>query len=587
MKISSRRRQNKNSPGRFFGVLLPGLLLLLLIAPATGFAQQGGISIGQTVEVTAGDGLNLRTKPGKSAAVITKLPYRTQMKVVGGPSERIDNYIWWELEGSAGRGWAAEDFLKVVSEAPAPGITPQGDSAGCVQPYPAIQYCPQKDKTVYAIKINLSDPHVRFETIMANDTKSVNTSNREYVSAMGTKLKEKGAVAVINADYFGAGHGPEGFTVVNGRRLDGTINGDGDNNSVFRSSIAFSKSELDGGSAPIVVGIQRFEMDAFSPSPNQIFNAVGGGPQIVFNGTWDWTRGREQSKYSDYPDCPLITANDDVINGECFVDTGKTGTGWEDPAKIWTVVGKTKDGHLLMLLALYPDVKSSLEKYQVQEAIKLDGGGSSQLWYNDQSIVKGGRPVANGLAVFYKNAYEVTEQPQFPVVVSGESLEIEIVVKNAGADTWTQKDYVFISTKNPWNADLEFKLPKDVKPGDSVTLTWQSDPIEKTWGIYSFDLQMTDQRREFPEKPINIRVIVLPQDLADKKKELEDKIREWRDKKIEDIEREILKWIERELLGLWQWLWNQIYLWFYENCYVPITTLIVAATILRRRKNFS
>ena len=528
------------------------------------------------MEITSGQGLRLRSEPGLNTSVIVTLPYKTQMKVVGGPRTNIDGFTWWELEGTQGRGWAAETFLKVVEGTPL-----VSKETGCEAPYPAIQYCPDEDKITHVILIDLNNPHVRFETIMANGTESVNTSNREFVSGMGDKREADGAVVVINADYFGGGHGPEGFTVVNGERFDGLDKNDDDYGAVYRSSIAFSKSKLDGGNSPIVASIQRFKEDQFTLDTDRMFNAIGGGPQIVFNGTWDWTRGRGHSAYSNYPTCSNKVANNDVINGECFVDTGKEGTGWEDPTKMWTVVGKTTDGHLVMLLTTYPNVKSVLEKNQVQEAVKLDGGGSSQLWYNNAPVIPGGRDIANALMVFYKNDYEIIKQPsQFPVVVSGERLDLQVTLKNVGADTWTQKDYAISIIKNPWNMSLQSGLPHDVKPGETVTLTWQSDPIDKAWGIYNFDLQLVDHGNEFPMKPISIRAIVIPQDLSQKKQELEKEIRDWLDKGVKDIERAITEWIERQLMSFFERL-----LYDLKNCNLSLTALIITALLLHRRSS--
>lgn len=584
MKLSSRKRRKTYNNGRYAGIILLGILFFLLNVPKIGFAQEGGISIGQTVEITSGQGLRLHTEPGLNTPVIVTLIYKTQMKVVGGP-RNADNYIWWEIEGTPGRGWAAENYLKVVDDVSSPGSTPLVEGANCKQLYPAINYC-TSNQSDYVVLIDVNNPHVRLETIMANNKPSVNTSNRQYVSAMGEKRREEGAVVVINADYFGDTppvHGPEGFTVVKGQRLDGPLHGDFDGGvATLRSALVFSKSKLDGGDSPIVVSLLRLDNDKFVPNPSEIYYAAGGGPQIVFNGAWDWTRGRNKPKYKDYPECPLDYLDNDVINGECFRKTSD----WDSADKVWTVVGKKKDGRLVMLIAPYSQVKSTLETYQVLEAIKLDGGGSSQLWLNNQSVLEGGRPVANGLMVFYKNDYAVEEQPQWPVVVSGENLTIEIILKNTGADTWTQKDYVIVSTKNPWDMSLRIKLPQDVKAGESVTLKWQSDPIDKTWGIYSLDFQVTDHGNEFPTTPIDIQMIVIPQDLAEKKQELEQKIRDWIDKGVEDIEREITTWIEQQLQGLLQWIWNQIITWLYENCYLPITTLIIAALLLRRRYNY-
>lgn len=562
---------------RLGGLLLSLGFLLLLNDPLTSFAQQDGISIGQTVRVTTGgQNLNLRSGPGINYEVIAKLTDGTLMTVVDGP-RTADGYTWWELDGEPGRGWAVEEFLRVVEGVVLPPDSSQSVAGSdCEQAYSGIQYCAQNDKTTHVVLVDLNDPHVSFETVMANDVASVNTGAREYVQGMGARHLGEGAVVVINADYFGGGHGPEGFTIVNGKRLDGEINGDNDNNSVNRSSLVFSKSKLDGGNSPVSVTIQRFSKDKFTIDPEQMYNAVGGGPQIIYDGKWDWTRGRDHPLYRQ---CPNDTVNTDIINGECFRDTRD----WDATDKMWTVIGITTDGQLLLLVAPYPEIQSTLEAYQVKEAIKLDGGGSSQLWYNNQAIEEGdGRQIANGLMVFYKNAYEVVEQTQWPVIVAGESVDVRFVVRNKGADTWTTENYSIGSTRNPWNMSLQFELPNTVGPGGTLTWEWKSQPIE-TWGIYDLEFQLVDHGNQFPMDPILFKAVVVPQELADKKEELERKIQEWIEQKSEDIERRIQEWIEQKAEDIWQlivaWIEKQLQDWF-TNCLTAPAALAPFVVVL-------
>lgn len=65
-----------------------------------------------------GNGLNIRATPGLSGAKLATVPDGTQLTVVGGP-QAADGLTWWQVQGSAGTGWAAEQFLtKPVPEPP-------------------------------------------------------------------------------------------------------------------------------------------------------------------------------------------------------------------------------------------------------------------------------------------------------------------------------------------------------------------------------------------------------------------------------------------------------------------------------------
>lgn len=68
--------------------------------------------IGDTARVT--ESLRLRTSPSTSSQTIAVLDPGTTGKVVGGP-ENANGYTWWQLQTSAGTGWAVQDWLEKTS----------------------------------------------------------------------------------------------------------------------------------------------------------------------------------------------------------------------------------------------------------------------------------------------------------------------------------------------------------------------------------------------------------------------------------------------------------------------------------------
>jgi hypothetical protein len=563
------------------GIALLGVVVVLALAvPAFEFraqptlvalAQSSAIEIGDTVQVTTdGSRLNLRQAPGTSQPVVTQLEPGTVLTVIDGPQE-ADGYTWWKLQGEAGTGWAAGRYLEVVA---APSATPTAANlppgSDCPPAaYPGLLYCRRDGGASHAIRIDLDDPHLRFETVIAQDQRSVNTNAREWVSEMARRHAKEGVVAAINADYFGAGHGPEGLTIVNGFRLDGSAKDDDDNNAVNRSAWVFSRPLIDGGGRSIAARVERLEQDSDFLDSQQFFNAVGGGPQVVFAGSWDWTRGRNHPLYRE---CPAEIPDSDVINGECFRGTGD----WNDADKPWTVIGVDGDNQLLLLVTPYANVKANLEAYDIQQALKLDGGGSSQAWYNGDEIVPGGRPVADGLLVFYQYAYQVIEQSQWPVVVDGERATVRLSLRNTGADTWTPTVYALTSQDNPWKTSLQFPLGSEIGPGGVFNWEWTTDPLEG-WGIKTLALQMVGNGVEFPQKAVRIAVVVLPAEIAEKKEELERLLRDWIARELEDIEQMVIDWIQEQLeQGL-----GDLF-----GCCTPSAALLPAAmgVYLRRRR---
>ena len=242
---------------------------------------------------------------------------------------------------------------------------------------------------------------------MANDRTSVNygkptASPREYVRNIVARspYASRNPVLAINADYFGdnsngtGNHGPEGLTVKNGSRFDGSYadppEADTDGNDWKRSSLSISRSkdvrigrltECDGPGG---------RCHSWRPT-DSYYNTVGGGPLFVEPDA-SGTPRRIGGAGSTLP-----------CTREALSTSYCTGTD-----KNWTAVGISGDGRYLIVVvsgtARSMDLAATvLIAEGASRAIKLDGGGSTQVWYkgsNPQSIIGGGRPVANALVVF-------------------------------------------------------------------------------------------------------------------------------------------------------------------------------------------
>lgn len=98
-------------------LLLAVLIVGSMSAPFSGHAQEGGITVGDTVEIVpSSQRINLRSAPGLQQQILTTLEQGIRMTVVGGP-ETVDGIVWWELDGEPGKGWAAASLLQVAQTA--------------------------------------------------------------------------------------------------------------------------------------------------------------------------------------------------------------------------------------------------------------------------------------------------------------------------------------------------------------------------------------------------------------------------------------------------------------------------------------
>jgi hypothetical protein len=170
---------------------------------------------------------------------------------------------------------------------------------------------------------------------------------------------------VITSDYGARSggdrdHGPEGLTVVQGCRLDGPAQGDGDNNVVKRPWLAISENP-----AAHAEFHQNFSDDGTKPYP-WIYTGVGGAPRLILNGDVLETN---------------IEYCLEAEPGSCRDEASQVAVGIsQDNRWLFLVLAEEPppDTNLLRDLAVF-----MREKLEVWQAIKFDGGGSSQLWYKD------------------------------------------------------------------------------------------------------------------------------------------------------------------------------------------------------------
>jgi hypothetical protein len=287
--------------------------------------------------------------------------------------------------------------------------------------YRGVRHC--TSGAIHILKIDLTVPQVRIETVLPRgydrygnfgECRDVSiprestgpgcqVRGRYPVEQVGEMVERyPGAVAAFNGDFFGQTYGPAGLTVKNGVRLDG-VYGDHDEKEVMRSSLSISR---DGD---IRIGIvDRYSLPdpaepwTWEPDPVAYYNSVGGIPLLVQDGEpVDIVRQCMLETSPDRSGCPPTEKRCDV---GVRVYAGKC----PDPndRRARTAVGKTADGQLIVLvvpesdgLTLY-ELRDTLLGLGVVDGMNLDGGRSSQLWYDGDYLVPPERETASALLVF-------------------------------------------------------------------------------------------------------------------------------------------------------------------------------------------
>jgi len=379
-------------------------------------------------------------------------------------------------------------------------------------------------------------------------------------------------VAVVNADY-GApdgSHGPEGLLVIRGERLDGADRCDDDYNAALRPWLGLGET-VDPATGHLPTTISRLERDS-SPVPTWLYTGVGGGPWLV----------RDGELYAGAADCRgdgLLEQIDPVINctgGQKDTPQPPKTEGYSSGscrATQHTAAGISQDSRWLFLAvstgADPPDILAEFMHDQLGawNALKFDGGGSSQLWFNGSSPVRINpleeeRALSNYLALYGPsgNGIELpleampVERVYYQVITSGERAEFTLAVENTGSYSWLPEDGVELRLQPFFALSPKVEsllLENRVAPGEAATWQWQ---VSSSGSVYQ-RFQMYQKGEPFGTDSAVI-VISVPKGWEEKREELEKAIQEvideWKAKGEEELDKlieELQKRAEEILKG--------------------------------------
>jgi len=363
------------------------------------------------------------------------------------------------------------------------------DRAGCRSTIDGITYCVADGGETHVLIVDLTHPNVRVQTVMANDVLDVRSPEapRERVVEMARRYRAQGAVIAINGDYFGATRGPEGPTVVQGQRLD-TPDTIRSNPSRYRRS---------------TLAVARFGAAAIGQLPpigllpplayaDTLFNVVSGGPIILRGG-----QPQPEALACLMDRIPAATCRRDRQSA-VGVDASRT--------TLFLSVSTTRSTRALAEL---------LRGYGAADALKLDAGGSSQLWYNGRTLVDSDRGVANALLVFSEDRARhdaaLTQPPALQIVETQAVAAVELAVTNTGFLNWQPElGYGLRRVEGGSVIDRDFKwLPLATAPGE-VSRLFLNVRAGSRPGVYESIWQMSWRGQEDFGQSAAVRVIVVP-----------------------------------------------------------------------------
>ncbi|MFQ5615180.1 MAG: phosphodiester glycosidase family protein [Anaerolineales bacterium] len=302
---------------------------------------------------------------------------------------------------------------------------------------------------VYVVGIDLQNPGVRVEYIIASgkdrngnigeckDTRRTvegkvgcdDPNNSNYYPLIPWQdaiHKYENTVVVVTSDY-GAhscsrDHGPEGLTIVRGERLDGHAMNDHDNTVATRPWMALSNPPSENAK------IDQMDEDIGIPE-DWMYTGVGGAPWLIHNGV---------VKTDKIKSC-------DQAPGSCYAEASQVAIGLsKDNRWLFVVVGE----HPRTLLDMANFMHQKLDAYQ---AFKLDGGGSTKLWYGGADrYIEGNRQLSQYLAVIAQPADSLPPNTVDGFGIGSPHLRVNIETIAPWLDKQQQMGLQFSRGDIPW-----------------------------------------------------------------------------------------------------------------------------------------
>jgi hypothetical protein len=196
------------------------------------------------------------------------------------------------------------------------------------------------------------------------------------------------------------------------------------------------------------------------------------------------------------------------------------------------------------------DAAQVLTSAGANKVMMLDGGGSTQLICQGQRYVDSERWIPQALGVAGADVPALAADfghDEWHVVTQGESVQATIRITNSGAVVWQPDQIKIMLSQTPRKRDEVFPVEQRVLPGEGLDFTWNAEPFSD-WGIFRVGLSLVQENQVFTPQPARWAVVVLPENLKDREKDLKKEIERWkRSKDVSEVESLVVTWLKQEL----------------------------------------
>jgi hypothetical protein len=207
--------------------------------------------------------------------------------------------------------------------------------------------------------------------------------------------------------------------------------------------------------------------------------------------------------------------------------------------------------------ALQTGAASVLRAFGAEQVMMLDGGGSTQLLCKSGWHIRSDRPIPQAMAVYAAKpppiATRLLRKPNWPVLVTGESLPMELSIQNTGTISWSAETTQFVLDVKRSSASADstasvatlLPMPEAVMPGKMTVLSDTLSAFNHP-GIYTTQIEwgILYDEKTYPGEPVDAQVIVIPTALETQRNDLQAQVNQWKIEKPEQVETLATQWIE-------------------------------------------
>lgn len=221
------------------------------------------------------------------------------------------------------------------------------------------------------------------------------------------------------------------------------------------------------------------------------------------------------------------------------------------------ILDQDQDGAFETLLifntmtARQSDAADVLRSFGAARVMMLDGGGSTQLICDGESLISSDRliPQAIGVLAAPVAPFSATlaTLPGWPVVMADDPVQVHIVLTNTGSLSWEPGDVELLIDEKPWGATETLSLTKKTDAGDTATFVWSPDQLSRQ-GVYSVHWYLSSYTDKFALAPERYNLVVLPDVLVRERSELQMQVENWQEQGLLNIAPLFDDWLQSQLL---------------------------------------